>query len=388
VKVCDEILEGKHNAEFPLSVWQTGSGTQTNMNLNELIANRAHQLSGGNLTDKEKLLHPNDDVNKSQSSNDTFPTAMHIAAYKLIQEEVLTSLGKLRKTFETKTNQFSTIIKIGRTHWMDATPLTLGQEFSGYTSQLEHAQKAIENTLPHLLELAIGGTAVGTGINSPRGFSEAVTQVISDLTGFPFKSATNKFEALASHDAMVETHGALKHLAVSLMKIANDIRVMASGPRSGIGEIFIPANEPGSSIMPGKVNPTQIEALTMVCAQVIGNDSAITIGGLSGSFELNVYKPLIAYNFIQSAKLLADSISSFNLNCAMGIEANHSRIENNLNNSLMLVTALNPHIGYEKAAEVAKKAYAEGKNLKQAAIELGYVTEEEFNQWVDPKKMV
>jgi len=388
VKVCDEILEGKHNSEFPLSVWQTGSGTQTNMNLNEVIANRAHLISGGDLSDQQKFLHPNDDVNKSQSSNDTFPTAMHIAAYTLTVENIIPSLKGLIETLKEKSKDFSGTIKIGRTHWMDATPLTLGQEFSGYASQLEHALMAIENTLPHLLELAIGGTAVGTGINAPKGFSDNVTQIISEITGYPFVPARNKFEALASHDAMVETHGAFKQLAVSLTKIANDIRIMASGPRSGIGEISLPANEPGSSIMPGKVNPTQVEALTMACAQVIGNDSAITIGGLSGSFELNVYKPLIAYNFIQSAKLLAQALTSFNRNCVVGIGANLQNIEKNLNNSLMLVTSLNPHIGYEKAAEVAKKAYAEGINLKEAAIQLGYVTEQQYNQWVDPKKMV
>ncbi len=388
VEVCNEILDGKLNAQFPLVVWQTGSGTQTNMNFNEVIANRAHVLKGGRLTDAQKIMHPNDDVNLSQSSNDTFPTAMSIAAYSVIFEKTLPAIRQLHKTLHTKSEEFNDIVKIGRTHWMDATPLTLGQEFSGYASQLEHGISAIENTLPHLLELALGGTAVGTGINSPANYAVEVAQEISRLTGYNFVSAKNKFESLASHDAMVETHGALKQISVSLMKIANDIRVMASGPRSGIGEIILPANEPGSSIMPGKVNPTQIEALTMVCAQVMGNDTAIAIGGMSGHFELNVFKPMIIYNLLQSANLLADSIRSFNERSAKGIEPNSSRITDNLKNSLMLVTALSPHIGYEKSAQIAKKAYADNITLKQAALELGFVNQKEFDQWVNPSKMV
>jgi fumarate hydratase class II len=386
--VSDEIMNGTHNQEFPLVVWQTGSGTQTNMNLNEVIANRAQILNGGSLTDSSKILHPNDDVNLSQSSNDTFPTAMHIAAYITIVEQTLPALSILHKSLVDKSENFKDIVKIGRTHWMDATPLTLGQEFSGYASQVEHGIKAIENTLPHLLELALGGTAVGTGINSPKGFSEKVAKVIAQLTGYPFISAKNKFEALASHDAMVETHGALKQVAISLMKIANDIRVMASGPRSGIGELALPANEPGSSIMPGKVNPTQIEALTMVCAQVIGNDTAIAVGAMSGHFELNVFKPMIIYNFLQSAGLLADSIVSFNEKALQGITPNTHSIEQNLNSSLMLITALNPHIGYEKSAKIAKKAFDENLSLKEAALQLGFVTEHQFDLWVDPRKMI
>jgi fumarate hydratase, class II len=386
--VCDEILAGNHNHEFPLVVWQTGSGTQTNMNLNEVIANRAHILNGGGLADKSKVLHPNDDVNLSQSSNDTFPTAMHIAAYTQIVEQTLPSLRKLHSVLVAKSELYSDIVKIGRTHWMDATPLTLGQEFSGYASQIEHGIRALENTLPHLLELALGGTAVGTGINSPKGFSEKVADVIANLTGYPFITAKNKFEALASHDAMVETHGAFKQIAISIMKIANDIRVMASGPRSGIAELTLPANEPGSSIMPGKVNPTQIEALTMVCAQVIGNDSAIAVGAMNGHFELNVFKPMIIHNFLQSGSLLSQSIESFILNALNGMEPNRFNIEQNLNNSLMLITALNPHIGYEKSAKIAKKAFDENLSLKEAAMQLGFLSESEFDLWVDPKKMV
>ncbi|MFP4556943.1 MAG: class II fumarate hydratase [Bacteroidales bacterium] len=388
VEVCNEILEGKLDEQFPLVVWQTGSGTQTNMNFNEVIANRAHVLKGGKLDDSRKSLHPNDEVNLSQSSNDTFPTAMSIAAYSAVYEKILPAIRQLHKTLHLKSEEFSNIVKIGRTHWMDATPLTLGQEFSGYASQLEHAIKAIENTLPHLLEIALGGTAVGTGINSPTNYALEVAREISRLTGYNFVTAKNKFESLASHDAMVEAHGALKQVSISLMKIANDIRVMASGPRSGIGEISLPTNEPGSSIMPGKVNPTQIEALTMVCAQVMGNDTAIAVGSMSGHFELNAFKPMIIYNFLQSANLLADSILSFDKNSARGIAPNISRINDNLKNSLMLVTALNPHIGYEKSAQIAKKAYSENTTLKQAAVELGFVSEKEFDQWVNPSKMV
>lgn len=388
VTVCDEIIEGKHSEEFPLVVWQTGSGTQTNMNLNEVIANRAHIIRGGLLTDQKKVLHPNDDVNLSQSSNDTFPTAMHIAAYKMLVEKTLPSQKQLQKSLQKKSEDFKAIVKIGRTHWMDATPLTLGQEFSGYSAQLENGIDSIEKSLPRLLQLALGGTAVGSGVNAPKGFAEKVATKIAEITGYPFITAPNKFEALASHDALVAAHSSLKLVAVSLMKIANDIRVMASGPRSGIGEISIPENEPGSSIMPGKVNPTQIEALTMVCAQVIGNDAAITVGGMSGHFELNVFKPMIIHNFLQSARLLADASKSFDEHCAIGIEANLQNIDRNLNNSLMLVTALNPHIGYEKAATIAKKAHAEGKTLKAAALELGYITEQEFDAWVDPGKMI
>lgn len=388
VQACDEIYEGKLDDHFPLVVWQTGSGTQTNMNVNEVIANRAQEISGGSLLEAKKILHPNDDVNLSQSSNDTFPTAMHIAAYKTLIEKTIPSLLKLRKILHDKSEKYKSIVKIGRTHWMDATPLTLGQEFSGYASQVEHGLIALENTLPHLLELALGGTAVGTGINAPKGFSEKVAQVLASLTLHPFKSASNKFEALASHDAMVEAHGALKQIAIGLMKIANDIRVMASGPRSGIAELTLPANEPGSSIMPGKVNPTQIEALTMVCAQVIGNDSAITIGAMNGHFELNVFKPMIIQNFLQSANLLADSVNSFIEKALLGLEPNTFNIERNLRNSLMLITALNPHIGYEKSAQIAKLAYQNNISLKEAALQLGYVTEHQFDQWVDPLKMV
>lgn len=387
VKVCDEILEGKLDEHFPLVVWQTGSGTQTNMNVNEVIANRAIELLGGELGSKNPI-HPNDDVNKSQSSNDTFPTAMHIAAYQLISNNTLPNLKTLQATFSAKAKEFMPVVKIGRTHLMDATPLTLGQEFSGYASQLQHGVKAIKNSLPHLSELALGGTAVGTGINTPQGFAEKVAKKIAEMTGLPFVSAENKFESLATHDAIVETHGALKTVAVSLMKIANDIRLLASGPRCGIGEIIIPANEPGSSIMPGKVNPTQAEALTMVCAQVIGNDAAINIGGMNGHFELNVFKPMMIYNLLMSARLLGDACDSFNKNCAVGIQPNYEVIKRNLENSLMLVTALNPVIGYDKAAAVAKKAHQAGITLREAAVSLGYLTAEEFDKYVVPEKMV
>jgi fumarate hydratase, class II len=387
-KVCDEILEGRLDAYFPLVVWQTGSGTQSNMNVNEVIAYRGHVISGGSLTDKEKILHPNDDVNKSQSSNDTFPTAMHIAAYKILMEVTIPGIEKLRDTLALKSREFMHTVKIGRTHFMDATPLTLGQEFSGYVSQLDHGLRAVRNTLPHLAELALGGTAVGTGINTPENYSENVAAHIAKLTGFPFVTAENKFEALAAHDAIVESHGALKTIAVSLMKIANDIRMLSSGPRSGIGELFIPDNEPGSSIMPGKVNPTQCEALTMICAQVMGNDVAINIGGAMGHFELNVFKPLIIYNFIHSARLLGDGCISFNDKCAIGIRPIEANILKHVNNSLMLVTALNTKIGYYKAAEIAQKAHKENTTLKEMAVKLGYVTPSEFDEWVDPKKMV
>jgi len=387
-KVADELLTGLLDDQFPLVVWQTGSGTQSNMNVNEVIANRAHVLNGGQLTDEKKSIHPNDDVNKSQSSNDTFPTAMNIAAYKLISENTIPKTEKLIETFEKKSKDFMNVIKIGRTHFMDATPLTLGQEFSGYVSQLRHGVKAIKNTLEHLSELALGGSAVGTGINVPENYDVIVAKKIAELTGFPFKTASNKFEALASNDAIVETSGALKTLAVSLMKIANDIRMLSSGPRSGIGEILIPENEPGSSIMPGKVNPTQVEAMTMVCAQVIGNDTAITAGGMSGHFELNVYKPMMIFNLLNSARLLGDACESFNINCVIGIEPNYKVINENLENSLMLVTALNPHIGYENAAKIAKKAHKENKTLREVAIELGMLTDSEFTEKVDPKKMV
>ena len=386
-EACDEILDGRLDDNFPLVIWQTGSGTQSNMNCNEVIANRGHVIAGGTLDDDEKSLHPNDDVNKSQSSNDTFPTAMHIAAYKKVTETTIPGVEKLLGTLEEKSREFKNVVKIGRTHLMDATPLTLGQEFSGYMSQLDHGLTALRNTLPHLAEIALGGTAVGTGINTPPGYAELVANNIAEFTGLPFVSAENKFEALAAHDAFVETHGALKQLAVSLNKIANDIRMMASGPRSGIGEILIPANEPGSSIMPGKVNPTQCEALTMVCAQVIGNDMAITVGGAQGHYELNVFKPMIASNLLQSAELIGDACVSFNDNCAVGIEPNVDRIDELLNQSLMLVTALNPRIGYEKAAEIAKTAYKNGSTLKQEAINLGYLTPEQYEEWVDPKKM-
>ncbi len=387
-KVCDEIINGDHNDQFPLVIWQTGSGTQSNMNVNEVIANRAHVLSGNKLGEGEKTLLPNDDVNKSQSSNDTFPTGMHIACYKLIAENTIPSIEKLRNTLFDKSEALKDVVKIGRTHLMDATPLTLGQEFSGYVSQLDHGLTALKNTLPHLSELALGGTAVGTGLNTPEGYSKMVAEIIAELTGLPFISAKNKFEALAAHDAIVETHGAIKQLAVSLNKIANDIRLMASGPRSGIGELIIPANEPGSSIMPGKVNPTQAEAMTMVCAQIMGNDVAVTIGGTQGHYELNVFKPMMAYNLIESAKLLGDACISFNDNCAKGIEPNYNRIEYLLNNSLMLVTALNTKIGYYKAAEIANTAHKNGTTLKEEAIRLGYVKEEDYDEWVNPKNMI
>src|SRR4026209_2136591 len=387
-KVCDEILKGNLDDYFPLVVWQTGSGTQSNMNVNEVIAYRGHVLTGGQLTDKDKALHPNDDVNKSQSSNDTFPTAMHIAAYKMLVEVTIPGIEKLRNTLAEKSRQFMHIVKIGRTHFMDATPLTLGQEFSGYTSQLEHGLKAIKNALPHLSELALGGTAVGTGINTPPNYSENVARNIAKLTGLPFKTALNKFEALASHDAIVEAHGALKTVAVSLMKIANDMRMLSSGPRSGIGEIFNPDNEPGSSIMPGKVNPTECEALTMIAAQVLGNDVAINIGGATGHFELNVFKPVMIYNFLHSARLIGDGCVSFNEKCAVGLEPIEANIKKHVDNSLMLVTALNTKIGYYKAAEIAQRAHQEGTSLKEMAVKLGYVTPEQFDEWVKPENMV
>jgi len=387
-KVCDEILEGKLDEHFPLVVWQTGSGTQSNMNLNEVVSNRAHVLKGGKLGEGQKFIHPNDDVNKSQSSNDTFPTAMSIASYKLIIENTIPGVELLRNTLAKKAAEFNKVVKIGRTHLMDATPLTLGQEFSAYVSQLDHGIVALKNTLSHLAELALGGTAVGTGINTPPGYSELVAKIISELTGFPFITAPNKFESLAAHDAMVETSGALKTLAVSLLKIANDIRLLGSGPRCGIGEISLPANEPGSSIMPGKVNPTQCEALSMVCAQVIGNDMAIAVGGTHGHFQLNVFKPVMVFNLLMSARLIGDACVSFNDNCAVGIEENKEAIKNNLENSLMLVTSLNTYIGYENAAKIAKKAHTEGTTLRQAAIGLGLVTDEEFTKWVDPMKMI
>jgi fumarate hydratase class II len=385
--VCDEILAGEHDDQFPLVTWQTGSGTQSNMNVNEVIANRGHVLNGGSLDDREKILHPNDDANKSQSSNDTFPTGMHIAAYKMVVEITIPAVEELRDSLQSKSAEFMQVVKIGRTHLMDATPLTLGQEFSGYVSQLDHALKAIKNTLPHLSELALGGTAVGTGINTPPGYSELVAEKIAEFTGYPFVSAENKFEALAAHDAMVESHGALKQLAVSLNKIANDIRLLASGPRSGIGEIIIPSNEPGSSIMPGKVNPTQCEALTMICAQVLGNDVAISVGGLQGHYELNVFKPVMAANFLQSARLLGDGCSSFEKNCIFGIEPNYQNLKKNLDNSLMLVTALNTKIGYEKAAKIAKTAHENGTTLREESIALGFLSGEEFDQWVKPEEM-
>lgn len=387
-QVCDEILTGSLDSSFPLVVWQTGSGTQSNMNVNEVIANRGHVLNGGKLIDKEKILLANDDVNKSQSSNDTFPTAMHIAAYKMLIEITIPGIEKLRDTLAGKSKDFYHIVKVGRTHFMDATPLTLGQELSGYVSQLDHGLQAIKNALPHLSELALGGTAVGTGINTPKGYAENVAKKIAELTRLPFVTAPNKFEALASHDAIVEAHGALKTVAVSLMKIANDIRMLSSGPRSGIGEIHIPENEPGSSIMPGKVNPTQCEALTMIAAQVMGNDVAITVGGATGHFQLNVFKPMIIYNFLHSARLIGEGCISFNEHCAIGIEPINSIIKRNLDNSLMLVTALNSKIGYYKAASIAQKAYKENKTLREAAVELGFVTTEEFDEWVDPTKMV
>lgn len=387
-KVCDEILSGRLANQFPLVVWQTGSGTQSNMNVNEVIANRAHILNGGKLTDNPKILHPNDDVNKSQSSNDTFPTAMHIAAYKMLDETTIPGLEKLRDTLSAKSKAYMQVVKIGRTHFMDATPLTLGQEISGYAAQLTHGIRAIKNTLPHLSELALGGTAVGTGINTPPNYSKNVAKKIAELTQLPFITAENKFESLAAHDAIVEAHGALKTVAVSLMKIANDIRMLSSGPRCGIGEISIPANEPGSSIMPGKVNPTQCEAMTMVACQVLGNDVAINVGGATGQFELNVFKPMIIYNFLHSARLIGEVAVSFNDNCAVGIEPVEVNIKNNLDNSLMLVTALNTKIGYYKAAEIAQKAHQQHKTLKKMAVELGYLTPAQFDEWVDPKKMV
>jgi fumarate hydratase, class II len=386
--VCDEILEGKLDDQFPLVIWQTGSGTQSNMNVNEVVATRAHVLNGGKLEEEATFIHPNDDVNKSQSSNDTFPTGMHIAIYKMVVEITIPGVEALKNTLKSLSSDYMNVVKIGRTHLMDATPLTLGQEFSGYVSQLEHGLKALKNTLPHMGELALGGTAVGTGINTPKGYAKNVAAKIAEFTELPFVSAENKFEALAAHDALVETHGALKQLAVSLMKIANDIRMLASGPRSGIGEILIPANEPGSSIMPGKVNPTQAEALTMVCAQVIGNDVAVSTGGMTGHYELNVFKPVMAYNVLTSARLIGDACQSFNTNCAVGIKPNNEVLEKNLNNSLMLVTALNTHIGYEKAAKIAKTAYQNGTTLKEEALNLGYLSSDEFDEWVDPSKMI
>lgn len=387
-KVCDEILAKKWDDQFPLVIWQTGSGTQSNMNVNEVIAYRAHVLNGGLLSDEKKILHPNDDVNKSQSSNDTYPTAMHIAAYTSTAEITLPGLKKLRNTLNRKAEEFKSIVKTGRTHFMDATPLTLGQEFSGYVQQIDNSIRTIENALVIITELALGGTAVGTGLNTPKGYDVLVAKKIAESTGYPFVTAPNKFEALAAHDAMVELSGAFRRTAVSLMKIANDIRMLSSGPRSGIGEIIIPDNEPGSSIMPGKVNPTQPEALTMVCAQVMGNDVAVGIGGSNGHFELNVFKPLIAANVLQSARLIGDACVSFNDKCAEGIEPNHEQIRQHLENSLMLVTALNPYIGYENAAKIAKKAHKEGKTLRQAAIETGLLTDDDFTKWVDPAKMV
>ncbi len=387
-QVCDEILRGELADQFPLVVWQTGSGTQSNMNVNEVVAYRAHVLGGGQLTDEKKSVHPNDDVNKSQSSNDTFPTAMHIAAYQMLLEVTIPGVEQLLGTLRAKAEKFKHVVKIGRTHFMDATPLTLGQEFSGYASQLDHGLRAVRNTLAHLQELALGGTAVGTGINAPKGYAEVVARHIAQLTGLPFVSAENKFEALAAHDAIVEAHGALKTLACALMKIGNDIRMLSSGPRAGIGEIFIPDNEPGSSIMPGKVNPTQCEALTMVAAQVLGNDVAINIGGASGHFELNVFKPMMIYNFLHSARLIGDACKSFDERCAQGIEPLEANIRRNVENSLMLVTALNPHIGYYKSAEIAQKAHKEGTTLKEAALTLGYLTEEEYDKWLVPGEMV
>ena len=387
-KACDEILTKIHDDEFPLVIWQTGSGTQSNMNVNEVIANRAHVINGGNIMDEKKVLHPNDDVNKSQSSNDTYPTAMHIAAYKQALEITIPGLEKLRNTLLLKSEQFKPIVKVGRTHFMDATPLTLGQEFGGYAQQITNSIRAIKNALEMVKELALGGTAVGTGLNTPKGYDVLVAKKIADFTGLPFVTAPNKFEALAAHDAMVELSGAYKRTAVALMKVANDVRMLSSGPRSGIGEIVIPDNEPGSSIMPGKVNPTQPEALTMVCAQVMGNDVAVGIGGATGHFELNVFKPLIAANVLQSGRLIGDACVSFNDNCAVGIEPNIESIKKHLENSLMLVTALNTHIGYENAAKIAKKAHKENKTLRQAAIELNLLTDEQFTQWVKPEDMV
>jgi len=387
-QVCDEILDGQLDDHFPLVIWQTGSGTQSNMNVNEVISNRAQVISGGSLEDEKKHIHPNDHVNKSQSSNDTFPTAMHIAGYKMVVDHTIPLVEKLRDTLDHKAKKFMEVVKIGRTHFMDATPLTVGQEFSGYVSQLDHGLKALSNTLDHLSELALGGTAVGTGLNAPEGYADLVAKKIAELSRYPFVSAHNKFESLAAHDAIVETSGALKQLAVSLMKIGNDIRMLSSGPRSGIGELVIPENEPGSSIMPGKVNPTQTEALTMVCAQVIGMDTAVSIGGMNGHFELNVFKPMMIYNLLTSARLIGDTCDSFNKNCAIGIEPNHRMIEEKLEKSLMLVTALNTHIGYENAAKIAKKAHQEGTTLREAALELGLLTNEQFDQWVVPSKMI
>ncbi|WP_111707877.1 class II fumarate hydratase [Lutibacter citreus] len=386
--VCNEILDGKLDNQFPLVIWQTGSGTQSNMNVNEVIANRAHEIAGNIIGEGEKTIQPNDDVNKSQSSNDTFPTGMHIACYKMIIETTIPGIKKLRDTLKAKSEEFKNVVKIGRTHLMDATPLTIGQEFSGYVSQLNHGLKALKNTLPHLSELALGGTAVGTGLNTPKGYDVIVAKKIAEFTDLPFITAKNKFEALASHDAIVESHGALKQLAVSLNKIANDIRMMASGPRSGIGELIIPANEPGSSIMPGKVNPTQCEALTMVCAQIMGNDVTITFSGAQGHYELNVFKPLMAANFLQSARLIGDACASFNKYCAIGIEPNYKRINELVNNSLMLVTALNTKIGYYKAAEIANTAHKNGTTLKEEAVRLGHVTAKEYDNWVKPKDMI
>ena len=387
-KTCDEIIAGKLDDQFPLVIWQTGSGTQSNMNVNEVVAYRAHVASGGKLTDEKKILHPNDDVNKSQSSNDTFPTAMHIAAYKQVMEITLPGMKKLRDTLSKKVSDYKNIVKTGRTHFMGATPLTLGQEFSGYVQQIDNSMRAIKNALEAVSELALGGTAVGTGLNAPKGYDVLVAKRIAELTGFPFVTAPNKFEALAAHDAMVELSGALKRSAVSLMKIANDIRMLSSGPRSGIGELIIPDNEPGSSIMPGKVNPTQPEALSMVCAQVIGNDVAVSFGGATGHFELNVFKPVIAANVLQSARLIGDACVSFNDKCAESIEPNLPIIKQHMENSLMLVTALNPHIGYENAAKIAKKAHKENKTLREAAVELGLLTSAQFDEWVRPEKMV
>lgn len=387
VAVCEEILAGQLDDSFPLVVWQTGSGTQSNMNVNEVVANRAHVLAGGQLGQGDQPIHPNDDVNKSQSSNDTYPTAMHIAAYMMVVQVTLPGVERLRDSFDAKSKAFMDVVKIGRTHLMDATPLTLGQEFSGYVAQLDHGMRALRNTLPHLQELALGGTAVGTGINTPEGYAERVAAHIAESTGMPFVTATNKFEALAAHDAIVETHGALKQLAVALNKMANDIRMMASGPRSGIGEIVIPSNEPGSSIMPGKVNPTQSEAITMVCAQVMGNDVAISVGGTQGHYELNVFKPMMARNILESAQLIGDACVSFAEHCVDGIAPNYPRIQELVNNSLMLVTALNPHIGYYKAAEIANKAHAEGTTLKAAALASGHLTESEYDAWVVPANM-
>ncbi|MFP4156202.1 MAG: class II fumarate hydratase [Opitutales bacterium] len=387
-RACDDVVSGELDDHFPLVVWQTGSGTQSNMNCNEVVANRCHVIEGKQLGEGERSIHPNDDVNKSQSSNDTFPTAMHIAAYKKLVEDTIPKVTTLRDTLAAKSEAMKDVVKIGRTHWMDATPLTLGQEFSGYVAQLDHGLKALRNTLPHLTELALGGTAVGTGLNTPKGYAVKVAEKIAELTGHPFVSAGNKFESLAAHDAIVESHGALKQLAVSLNKIANDVRLLASGPRSGIGEIIIPANEPGSSIMPGKVNPTQVEALTMVCCQVMGNDTTVTFAGANGHFELNVYKPVMIHALLQSATLLGDACQAFNDNCAVGIEPNQARIDEHLRNSLMLVTALNTHIGYDNAAKIAKKAHAENTSLKEAALALDLLTEEQFDEWVDPSTMI